>query len=34
VIRDSKGNLYGTTYEGGGGQGCYQGCGTVWKVTP
>lgn len=29
---DSEGNVYGTTYEGGGG-GCYGGCGTVWKLT-
>jgi uncharacterized repeat protein (TIGR03803 family) len=29
---DSEGNLYGTTYQGGGG-GCYGGCGTVWELV-
>lgn len=29
MVRDAKGNLYGTTYEGGG-----TGYGTVFKVTP
>ncbi len=35
LVRDAKGNLYGTTY-GGGGSGCAPsyGCGTVFKVTP
>jgi uncharacterized repeat protein (TIGR03803 family) len=34
VIRDSQGNLYGTTWEGGG-KGCEgYGCGTVFKVAP
>ncbi len=35
LIRDSKGNLYGTTFAGGG-LGCngYEGCGTVFEVTP
>jgi len=35
LLRDSKGNLYGTTSEGGG-SGCsgYVGCGTIFKVTP
>jgi uncharacterized repeat protein (TIGR03803 family) len=34
VISDSKGNLYGTTW-GGGGSGCGgEGCGTVFKLTP
>ncbi len=34
LIRDWKGNLYGTTFQGGG-LGCtgYGGCGTVFKVT-
>ena len=31
LIRDKAGNLYGTTYEGGG-IGCVDGCGTVFKV--
>jgi uncharacterized repeat protein (TIGR03803 family) len=36
VVRDSKGALYGTTAEGGGGSACidYGGCGTVFKLTP
>jgi uncharacterized repeat protein (TIGR03803 family) len=33
LMRDSKGNLYGTTVTGGSGTGC-NGCGTVWKLTP
>jgi uncharacterized repeat protein (TIGR03803 family) len=35
VIRDSHGNLYGTTYDGGG-TGCAagEGCGTVYKIAP
>ena len=32
VIRDSAGNLYGTTYEGG--LGCALGCGVVFKLEP
>ncbi len=31
LVRDKAGNLYGTTYEGGG-IGCVDGCGTVFKV--
>jgi uncharacterized repeat protein (TIGR03803 family) len=31
LVRDLGGNLYGTTYEGGG-IGCIDGCGTVFKV--
>ncbi len=31
LILDQAGNLYGTTYEGGG-IGCIDGCGTVFKV--
>jgi uncharacterized repeat protein (TIGR03803 family) len=34
LIFDGAGNLYGTTQYGGGGQGCYGGCGTVFEVTP
>jgi uncharacterized repeat protein (TIGR03803 family) len=35
VIRDSAGNLYGTTVEGGAPGGCYgSGCGVVFKVDP
>lgn len=35
VVQDVQGNLYGTTYNGGG-YGCLYGfgCGTVFKVTP
>jgi uncharacterized repeat protein (TIGR03803 family) len=33
-VFDSEGNLYGTTYAGGGGAWCNFGCGTVFKVTP
>jgi uncharacterized repeat protein (TIGR03803 family) len=33
LIFDSAGNLYGTTYNGGGGS-CISGCGVVYKLTP
>jgi uncharacterized repeat protein (TIGR03803 family) len=34
LVRDAAGNLYGTTYEGGG-TGCASfGCGTVFKLDP
>lgn len=32
LIRDAAGNLYGTTYEGGGSSNCFNGCGTVFKL--
>ena len=32
LVFDQAGNLYGTTYFGGGG-GCQDGCGTVYKLT-
>ena len=31
VIRDTEGNLYGTTYGGG---STVRGCGTVFKLSP
>lgn len=34
VVFDSQGNLYGTTYYGGGSSNCSLGCGTVYKITP
>ena len=30
---DAAGNLYGTTLEGGGSANCFEGCGTVFKLT-
>ena len=34
LVRDTQGNLYGTTYQGGG-TGCNNlGCGTVFELTP
>ena len=33
VVMDGQGNLYGTTYEGGTGTTCLQGCGTVYKLA-
>ncbi len=36
VVFNTAGNLYGTTYDGGGGRCSYQGpgCGTVFKLVP
>src|SRR5258708_9070160 len=34
LIVDKSGNLYGTTYIGGGGTGCQAGCGTVVQLSP
>ncbi len=33
VVKDNAGSLYGTTYMGGG-TGCGNGCGTVFKLAP
>jgi uncharacterized repeat protein (TIGR03803 family) len=33
LVLDEKGNLYGTTYSGGGSSNCLGGCGVVFKVT-
>jgi len=34
VVIDSSGNLYGTTFWGGTGTACAEGCGLVFKITP
>lgn len=34
VVADTAGNLYGTTYRGGGNKCGGQGCGTVYKLAP
>jgi len=35
LVLDKSGNLYGTTTQGGSGTGCgFQGCGTVFGVSP
>ena len=34
LIFDAAGNLYGTTYRGGGSSRCNGGCGVVFKLTP
>ncbi len=36
LIEDGQGNLYGTTFEGGGtgSQECFDSCGTVFKLAP
>ena len=33
LAMDAAGNLYGTTYNGGGSSNCNLGCGTVFKLT-
>jgi uncharacterized repeat protein (TIGR03803 family) len=33
LVQGSDGNFYGTTYSGGGGP-CYDGCGTVFRISP
>jgi uncharacterized repeat protein (TIGR03803 family) len=32
LIRDSAGNMYGTSYLGGSSQNCFNGCGVVFKI--
>jgi len=34
LVQGTDGNLYGTTSGGGNTNGCYNGCGTVFKITP
>jgi uncharacterized repeat protein (TIGR03803 family) len=34
LVADAQSALYGTTSAGGGGSGCPDGCGTVFKLTP
>src|SRR5438309_7617922 len=34
VFMDKAGNLYGTTYFGGGSRGCEGGCGIVFQLRP
>ena len=34
LIFDSAGNLYGTTSQGGSSSACYQGCGSVFELSP
>ena len=35
VVLDKSGNLYGTTYNGGTNKnGCFNACGTVYKISP
>lgn len=34
LVRDHQGNVYGTTVYGGGSLACFNGCGTVYRVTP
>src|SRR5258708_21913102 len=33
LVMDSNGNIYGTTYNGGGSANCSGGCGTVFKLS-
>src|SRR5215472_11019457 len=34
LVQANNGNLYGTTDNGGAGGACFNGCGTVFKITP
>ena len=34
LILDKQGNLYGTTFNGGTGMGCAEGCGSVFRFAP
>ena len=34
LLMDAAGNFYGATYVGGHGLSCFQGCGTVFKLSP
>jgi uncharacterized repeat protein (TIGR03803 family) len=34
LVIDANGNLYGTTTEGGNSSNCYNGCGTIFEITP
>ena len=34
LTMDAAGNLYGTTYNGGGSPNCNLGCGTIFKLSP
>ena len=34
LLIDKLGNIYGTTFEGGVDSGCFEGCGTVFELSP
>ena len=34
LVQGSDGDFYGTTYYGGAGTNCYNGCGTIFKIDP
>jgi uncharacterized repeat protein (TIGR03803 family) len=34
VVQGSDGNFYGTTFYGGTSHNCFQGCGTVFRISP
>jgi uncharacterized repeat protein (TIGR03803 family) len=34
LVQGSDGNFYGTTYYGGTSTNCYEGCGTIFRISP
>ena len=34
LVQGTNGDFYGTTFEGGASDNCFDGCGTIFKITP